>query len=112
MSLEYYIGVLDSSAPSICSLALGSDTEHVPHLIKQDVLSVVKFIDNERQLFKKVGVTALKLLKSMNDTSMSSLIATKHRLQEVHVILAIQDIKRNSLKYSEKSRRNGTSHNK
>lgn len=76
----------------------GDSTQGV--LLKEDIVTTLKFINSERSSYRKMISASINLVHSMDKAASDELNALLHRWQEVVVLCQVQLVKRESLKYN------------
>lgn len=114
--VHYTAGSLDYPTPKAISLLKKHyDTGRSVGLeLKQDILSTLQFINEQRSLWLKMRRASLRMANTMSAASIDELSGLFHRWIEVGVKCQIQHMKRISLKYNselQRSYQHGTVNN-
>ena len=101
-TVPYNIGSMERATPRVVSMLKNSPysgrTEGVN--LKQDIMSTLSFVNDERNAWQKMQLASMMLAKSMSRASLDDVAKLNHRWQEVSVLCQIQRVKRESLKYN------------
>eukprot|EP01032_Pedospumella_encystans_P011899 gene11899-13802_t len=101
-AVPYNIGSMEHATPRVVSMLKNSPysgrTEGVN--LKQDIMSTLSFVNDERNAWQKMQLASMMLAKSMSRASLDDVAKLNHRWQEVSVLCQIQLVKRESLKYN------------
>lgn len=73
--------------------------------LKQDILSTLQFINEQRSMWKKMGRAAIRMATTMSASSTDEVSGLYHRWIEIGMKCHIQQMKRISLKYNSELQR-------